>query len=128
MTLGACSAATSQLLLGTAVTPVARRRVQNLAPELATLSLASGGRVVFGAGLGGLRQEFEAFGEDGDERERARGSGTSSRRSDWPGCISHSAHAEVGAYEAAGATWWLENVHGSPEDVLARVREGPPLP
>ena len=33
------------------------------------------------------------------------------------------------AYEQAGATWWLENVHdrrGSPEEMLRLVREGPP--
>jgi len=71
VTLGACAAVTSRMLLGTAVTPVARRRPQMLAQELATLSLASGGRVVFGAGLGGRSGEFEAFGETGDERVRA---------------------------------------------------------
>ena len=71
VTLGACASATTRLLLGTAVTPVARRRVQNLAQEITTLSHASGGRVVFGAGLGGLPAEFTAFGEDGDERVRA---------------------------------------------------------
>jgi len=71
VTLGACAAATSRILLGTAVTPVARRRVQHLAQELATLSLATGGRVVFGAGLGGLPAEFSAFGEDADEHARA---------------------------------------------------------
>jgi alkanesulfonate monooxygenase SsuD/methylene tetrahydromethanopterin reductase-like flavin-dependent oxidoreductase (luciferase family) len=71
VTLGACAAVTERILLGTAVTPVARRRVQNLAQELATLSLASGGRVIFGAGLGGRPAEFEAFGEPGDARVRA---------------------------------------------------------
>ncbi len=33
------------------------------------------------------------------------------------------------AYEAAGATWWLESVHGMRGDLgemLARVRAGPP--
>ena len=71
VTLGSCAAATSRLLLGTAVTPLPRRRPQVVAQQLATLSLASGGRVVFGAGLGGPRAEFEAFGEDADERRRA---------------------------------------------------------
>jgi alkanesulfonate monooxygenase SsuD/methylene tetrahydromethanopterin reductase-like flavin-dependent oxidoreductase (luciferase family) len=71
VTLGACAAATTRILLGTAVTPVARRRVQNLAQEITTLSHASGGRVVLGAGLGGLPAEFTAFGEDGDDRVRA---------------------------------------------------------
>lgn len=71
VTLGACAASTSRITLGTAVTPLPRRRPQMVAQQLATLSLASGGRVVFGAGLGGPREEFERFGEDGDPRRRA---------------------------------------------------------
>lgn len=62
--LTACADRTSRILLGTAVTPVPRRRVQNLAHTVATLDRLSGGRVVFGAGLGGNRSEFERFGED----------------------------------------------------------------
>ena len=71
VTLGACAAVTERLLLGTAVTPLPRRRPQMVAQELATLSLASSGRVVFGAGIGGGASEFEVFGEDGDDRVRA---------------------------------------------------------
>lgn len=71
VTLGACAAATSRVRLGTAVTPLPRRRPQMVAQQLATLSLASGGRVVFGAGLGGVREEFERFGEDGEPRRLA---------------------------------------------------------
>ena len=62
--LAACAVATERVVLGTAVTPVPRRRVQNLAQAVATLDRLSGGRVVFGAGLGGNRSEFERFGED----------------------------------------------------------------
>jgi len=62
--LTACALATSRILLGTAVTPVPRRRIQNLAHTVTTLDRLSGGRVVFGAGLGGNRSEFERFGED----------------------------------------------------------------
>ena len=71
VTLGVCAAATSRILLGTAVTPLARRRPQMVAQQLASLSLASGGRVIFGAGLGGLAEEFERFGEPGDAHRRA---------------------------------------------------------
>ncbi|HZR96980.1 MAG TPA: LLM class flavin-dependent oxidoreductase [Gaiellaceae bacterium] len=71
VTLGACAAVTERMLLGTAVTPLPRRRPQMLAQELATLSLATGGRVVLGAGIGGSAREFEAFGEEGGERVRA---------------------------------------------------------
>ena len=71
VTLGACASATERILLGTAVTPLARRRPHVVAQQLASLSLASGGRVIFGAGLGGPKQEFERFGEPSDDRVRA---------------------------------------------------------
>jgi alkanesulfonate monooxygenase SsuD/methylene tetrahydromethanopterin reductase-like flavin-dependent oxidoreductase (luciferase family) len=71
VTLGACATVTERILLGTAVTPLARRRPHVVAQQLASLSLASGGRVIFGAGLGGPREEFERFGEPGDDRVRA---------------------------------------------------------
>jgi alkanesulfonate monooxygenase SsuD/methylene tetrahydromethanopterin reductase-like flavin-dependent oxidoreductase (luciferase family) len=44
--------ATRRLRLGTAITPVARRRPAKLAREVATLDRLTGGRVVLGAGLG----------------------------------------------------------------------------
>jgi alkanesulfonate monooxygenase SsuD/methylene tetrahydromethanopterin reductase-like flavin-dependent oxidoreductase (luciferase family) len=62
--LSACAVRTSTMLLGTGVTPIPRRRVQNVAHAVATLDRLSGGRVVFGAGLGGNRGEFERFGDD----------------------------------------------------------------
>jgi alkanesulfonate monooxygenase SsuD/methylene tetrahydromethanopterin reductase-like flavin-dependent oxidoreductase (luciferase family) len=58
-------------MLGTAVTPVARRRPQVLANQVATLDVVSGGRVVFGAGLGGSPSEFGRFGEPTNEKVRA---------------------------------------------------------
>src|SRR3954453_13546006 len=51
--LTAAAVATSRLTLGTLVTPVARRRPEQLARQVATLDVLSGGRVGFGAGLGG---------------------------------------------------------------------------
>ena len=71
VTLGACAAVTSRILLGTAATPLPRRRPQMVAQQLASLSLASSGRVIFGAGLGGMPDEFERFGEDADASARA---------------------------------------------------------
>lgn len=71
VTLAAVAAATSKLRIGTAVTPVARRRPQVLAQQVATLDLLSNGRVVFGAGLGGSESEFGRFGEPVDARVRA---------------------------------------------------------
>lgn len=69
--LSAIAASTSRLKLGTAVTPLARRRPQVVANALATLDLLSGGRVIFGVGLGGVGEEFSAFGDSAGTRERA---------------------------------------------------------
>jgi alkanesulfonate monooxygenase SsuD/methylene tetrahydromethanopterin reductase-like flavin-dependent oxidoreductase (luciferase family) len=69
--LAAVAQATERLKIGTAVTPLARRRPQVLANTVATLDQLSGGRVILGAGLGGTTQEFTAFGESGDPRWRS---------------------------------------------------------
>src|SRR5688572_5889807 len=58
--LSAVAASTARLKLGTAVPPLPRRRPQVVANALATLDVLSGGRVVFGAGLGGVGEEFSA--------------------------------------------------------------------
>jgi alkanesulfonate monooxygenase SsuD/methylene tetrahydromethanopterin reductase-like flavin-dependent oxidoreductase (luciferase family) len=71
VTLGAVAAKTERIVVGTGVTPVARRRPHVLANEIATLERLSGGRVVFGAGLGGGHGEFARFGEDEDDKARA---------------------------------------------------------
>lgn len=70
-TLAAVAATTERVRLGTAVTPVARRRIQVLANQVATLDVLSGGRVVFGAGLGGSPSEFGKFGEPTADNVRA---------------------------------------------------------
>jgi alkanesulfonate monooxygenase SsuD/methylene tetrahydromethanopterin reductase-like flavin-dependent oxidoreductase (luciferase family) len=68
----AVAAATERLRLGVLVCALARRRPWKVARETAALDLLSGGRLVFGVGLGSLPQEeFEAFGEDPDARVRA---------------------------------------------------------
>jgi alkanesulfonate monooxygenase SsuD/methylene tetrahydromethanopterin reductase-like flavin-dependent oxidoreductase (luciferase family) len=67
MLLTAAALATSRLRLGTLVTPVPRRRPEQLARQVATLDSLSGGRVVFGAGLGGpIEDEFASFGDTTD--------------------------------------------------------------
>src|SRR5262245_50648632 len=53
MLLTATALETYRLRLGTLVTPVARRRPEQHARQVATLDSLSGGRVIFGAGLGG---------------------------------------------------------------------------
>jgi alkanesulfonate monooxygenase SsuD/methylene tetrahydromethanopterin reductase-like flavin-dependent oxidoreductase (luciferase family) len=70
VTLTVCALRTSRIVLGPGITPVPRRRVQDLALEVATLDRLSGGRVVFGAGLGGNRAEFEHFGESFSVKRR----------------------------------------------------------
>ncbi len=71
MTAIAC--ATERVRIGPLVTPTPRRRIQKLARETVTLDRLSGGRLVFGVGIGGDRHgEFEPFGDPGDPRERAR--------------------------------------------------------
>lgn len=67
MSLTAAALATSRIRLGTLVTPVARRRPEQLARQVTTLDAVSGGRTVFGAGLGGpIEDEFGSFGEPTD--------------------------------------------------------------
>jgi alkanesulfonate monooxygenase SsuD/methylene tetrahydromethanopterin reductase-like flavin-dependent oxidoreductase (luciferase family) len=220
--LSAVAASTTRLKLGLAVTPLARRRPQVVANAVASLDLLSGGRMVFGAGLGGVPEEFTAFGEPGDAKRRAamldeglqildglwsgetvthhgqnyavQGVSLSPRplqrpripvwiggesppalrrAARWDGWLapatSHDGTptmakgperiaemvAEIGrhrttdtpfevaidgysepgdpklphAYEAAGATWWLESINdvrGPLDETMARVRVGPP--
>jgi alkanesulfonate monooxygenase SsuD/methylene tetrahydromethanopterin reductase-like flavin-dependent oxidoreductase (luciferase family) len=68
--LGAMAAVTERVLLGTMVTPLARRRPWVIARQVATLNRLSSGRAVLGVGLG-VRPDFEAFGEDADTKRRA---------------------------------------------------------
>jgi alkanesulfonate monooxygenase SsuD/methylene tetrahydromethanopterin reductase-like flavin-dependent oxidoreductase (luciferase family) len=70
--LAAVALATERVRLGPMVTPLARRRPWDVAREVAVLDQLSGGRMVFGAGLGGdSRRELTAFGEERDPRARA---------------------------------------------------------
>jgi alkanesulfonate monooxygenase SsuD/methylene tetrahydromethanopterin reductase-like flavin-dependent oxidoreductase (luciferase family) len=222
--LSAVAASTTHLKLGLAVTPLARRRPQVVAHALASLDLLSGGRVIFGAGLGGVPEEFTAFGDSGDAKQRAamldeglmildglwsgetvthrgqhyavedvslaplplqrpripiwiggEGAPALRRAARWDGWLapatSHDGtptmakspkriaemvatirhhrtatsplevaidgYSETGdpalpcAYQAAGATWWLESIHGmrgTLSEMVARVEAGPPVP
>lgn len=67
--LTAAALATSRIRLGTAITPVARRRPSKLAREITTLDRLSGGRMIFGAGLGEpVADEYGSFGDTTDTR------------------------------------------------------------
>ncbi|HEX2181571.1 MAG TPA: LLM class flavin-dependent oxidoreductase [Rubrobacteraceae bacterium] len=218
--LSAVAASTTHLKLGLAVTPLARRRPQVVANALASLDLLSGGRAIFGAGLGGVPDEFTAFGDPGDAKRRAamldeglaildglwsgetvthygphytvegvslaqlplqrlripiwiggEGAPALRRAARWDGWLAPATnpdgspskspariaemvaeirrhrtpdapfevavdgHSEAGdptlprAYGAAGATWWLEVIHGTRgplDEMIARVEAGPP--
>jgi probable F420-dependent oxidoreductase len=218
--LAAVAQATSRVRLGTAVTPLARRRPAVVANAVATLDRLSQGRVVLGAGLGGVPAEFRAFGEPDEPGERASrldealelvaalwsgqpvahngrhyrvegvslaplpvqqprppiwigGDSPAARRraARWDGWIiggddEHGAMVRspdrfadevadimhlrgasrrydvtligvsrgpddpvLGSYATAGATWWLEHIHGRRAplpDLLARITAGPP--
>jgi alkanesulfonate monooxygenase SsuD/methylene tetrahydromethanopterin reductase-like flavin-dependent oxidoreductase (luciferase family) len=71
--LAAMATRTDRVLLGPMVTPVARRRPQVLARQIVALDHLSGGRVVFGVGVGQdtSGDEFVGFGEQTDLRRRA---------------------------------------------------------
>jgi alkanesulfonate monooxygenase SsuD/methylene tetrahydromethanopterin reductase-like flavin-dependent oxidoreductase (luciferase family) len=75
VTLAAIAVRTERVVIGPLVTPLARRRMHQLARETVTLDRLSGGRLVLGVGLGSDRTgEFDPsrFGEEGDPRARAR--------------------------------------------------------
>ena len=71
--LAAMAMTTSRVRLGALVTPLARRRVQVLARQVAALDLLSDGRMVLGVGLGldSSGGELSRFGEELDDRVRA---------------------------------------------------------
>jgi alkanesulfonate monooxygenase SsuD/methylene tetrahydromethanopterin reductase-like flavin-dependent oxidoreductase (luciferase family) len=67
--LTAAALATRRIRLGTAVTPVARRRPSKLAREVTTLDQLTGGRMILGAGLGDpVADEYGSFGDTTDTK------------------------------------------------------------
>ena len=111
VTLAGVSSATAGLTLGTAVTPLPRRRPQVLAQQLATLEQLNGGRVVLGAGLGGNEKEFTAFGEDFDPHRRAKrlDDGLALVRELWEGPIWVGGHSRAALRRAARWDGWIPN-------------------
>lgn len=69
--IAAIAARTARIRIGVLVNVLARRRVGKVARESVTLDRLSGGRLVFGAGLGSLPAEFSSFGEPDGARDRA---------------------------------------------------------
>lgn len=70
--LAAIATVTSRIRLGALVTPLARRRPWKVARETASIDHLSGGRLIFGAGIGEpVEDDFATFGEEGDAKIRA---------------------------------------------------------
>jgi alkanesulfonate monooxygenase SsuD/methylene tetrahydromethanopterin reductase-like flavin-dependent oxidoreductase (luciferase family) len=69
--LGIIAMRTERILIGTGITPIARRRPTKLAREILTLHQISNGRFVFGAGSGLWPSEFDDLGDCGDLKVRA---------------------------------------------------------
>jgi probable F420-dependent oxidoreductase len=68
MWLATVAGATSSIKLGSAIVILPQRNPVVLAKELSTLDVMSGGRVLFGVGVGWLSEEFDAIGVPFDER------------------------------------------------------------
>jgi alkanesulfonate monooxygenase SsuD/methylene tetrahydromethanopterin reductase-like flavin-dependent oxidoreductase (luciferase family) len=111
VTLAAVAAATDQLTLGTAVTPLPRRRPQVVAQQLETLERLNRGRVVLGAGLGGNEKEFTAFGDDFDPHRRAKllDDGLALIRELWDGPIWIGGQSGPALRRAARWDGWIPN-------------------
>jgi len=77
------ASATTTIGLGTGVLIVPQRNPVVLAKELATLDHLSGGRLLFGAGVGWLEEEFDAIGIPFSERGRRTDDAIGAMRALW---------------------------------------------
>jgi alkanesulfonate monooxygenase SsuD/methylene tetrahydromethanopterin reductase-like flavin-dependent oxidoreductase (luciferase family) len=97
--LTVAATATERVLLGLLVTPLPRRRPWIVARQVATLDHLSGGRMVFGVGIGVSGTEFDDFGEVPDPRIRGDmlDEGLAIVRAAWTGepVTHHGAHFRV---------------------------------
>ncbi len=66
LSLAVAATRTSRLRLGTAVTPLPRRRPVDVARQVVTLDRLSGGRVTLGVGIGAMPFEWDYSGEEPD--------------------------------------------------------------
>lgn len=72
ITLSSVAMNTVKISIGTLISPLARRRPWKLARETVSLDHLSNGRLILGAGLGAPADDFVVFGEEIDDRIRAR--------------------------------------------------------
>jgi probable F420-dependent oxidoreductase len=68
--LGCIAGQTRKILLGTSVIIIPYRNPLHVAKAVATVDLVSGGRFLFGVGIGWMKEEFEALGEKFAERAK----------------------------------------------------------
>jgi probable F420-dependent oxidoreductase len=111
--LAFAAAATSRIRLGTCILLLPLRNPVLLAKETATLDRLSGGRLILGAGIGWMREEFEILGSDWPDRGRRTEEYIEVLRTLW----------RPGPRSFSGATIAFEDVHCSP----APVREAVPI-
>jgi probable F420-dependent oxidoreductase len=83
LTLTWAAAYTSRVGLGTSVLVLPMRHPLPLAKELATLQNLSGGRLILGAGVGWLEDEFDALGVPFRERGRRMDEGIAMMHAVW---------------------------------------------
>ena len=83
LTLTWAAAATTRVGLGTSVLVLPMRHPLPLAKELATLQNLSGGRLILGAGVGWMEDEFAALGVPFRERGRRMDEGIGMMRAVW---------------------------------------------
>ncbi len=91
--------ATSALRLGTAILIVPERNPVVLAKELATLDHLSNGRVILGAGIGWLKEEYEAIGVPFEGRGRRVEEAIEAMRALWSEDVASYHGATVGFTE-----------------------------
>ncbi|MBM3489619.1 MAG: TIGR03619 family F420-dependent LLM class oxidoreductase [Alphaproteobacteria bacterium] len=83
LTLAWAAACTARVRLGTSVLVLPMRHPVPLAKELATLQVLSGGRLILGAGVGWLKEEYAALGVPFAERDRRMDEGLRLIRALW---------------------------------------------
>lgn len=71
VSLAAAAMVTTNIRLGTLLSPLSRMRPWKIASESATLDNLSNGRVILSVGLGAIETGFEDFGEVTDRKTRA---------------------------------------------------------
>jgi alkanesulfonate monooxygenase SsuD/methylene tetrahydromethanopterin reductase-like flavin-dependent oxidoreductase (luciferase family) len=68
--LAAVALSTERVRIGALVTPLPRRRPWKVARETVSIDRLSGGRLIFGAGIGNGKYEWDDLGEEGDLKVR----------------------------------------------------------